>query len=136
MRTYGIDFDGVIHSYEKGFHDGSIYGTPIEGSLDSIRMLMGSSSVFIFTARRPLKSVLDWMTNLGFECELDDGEIIFWDVKGKLLITQRKLPAFAYIDDRAVRFYDWDQAIKDLAAIGGEWLTQPNHWKRYAEGGK
>lgn len=136
MRTYGIDFDGVIHSYEKGFHDGTIYGTPIEGSLDSIRNLMESSSVFIFTARRPLSSVLNWMTNLGFECQLDDGEIVFWDVKGKLLITQRKLPAFVYIDDRAVTFTNWIQAMKDLVSIGGEWQTDIEHWNRYTEAGK
>ena len=29
-----IDFDGVIHNMDKGFHDGTCYGEPILGSLD------------------------------------------------------------------------------------------------------
>ena len=29
-----IDFDGVVHGNSKGFHDGTVYDPPIEGSLD------------------------------------------------------------------------------------------------------
>ena len=31
-----------------------------------------------------------------------------------LLVTDRKLPALAYIDDRAVRFTTWDQTMQEL----------------------
>jgi hypothetical protein len=39
----------------------------------------------------------------------------FWDDQTKLLVTNRKLPAVAYIDDRGIRFTDWRRALADLA---------------------
>ncbi|WP_329368841.1 hypothetical protein OG896_24850 [Streptomyces sp. NBC_00669] len=40
----------------------------------------------------------------------------FWDLRDQLLVTNRKLPARAYLDDRAVRFTDWHQALRDIAS--------------------
>jgi hypothetical protein len=41
----------------------------------------------------------------------------FWDDQTKLFVTNRKLPAIAYIDDRGIRFTNWDKALADLAAL-------------------
>lgn len=41
----------------------------------------------------------------------------FWDDQTKIFVTNRKLPAVAYIDDRGIRFIDWKQALADLAAV-------------------
>lgn len=43
-------------------------------------------------------------------------------MQGLVLVTDRKLPAIAYIDDRAVRFTNWPDA---LTAVGIEHLI-PN----------
>lgn len=46
----------------------------------------------------------------------------FWDDRTKLFVTNRKLPAVAYIDDRGIRFTSWKQALADLAKyepVGG-----------------
>jgi hypothetical protein len=40
----------------------------------------------------------------------------FWNGPS-ILVTRRKLPAVAYIDDRAIRFTSWDQALADLAEV-------------------
>jgi hypothetical protein len=39
---------------------------------------------------------------------------VFWTTCGILLVTNRKLSAAAYLDDRAVRFTSWAQALADL----------------------
>lgn len=38
----------------------------------------------------------------------------FWDDQTKIFVTNRKLPAVAYIDDRGIRFTSWPQALADL----------------------
>ena len=38
----------------------------------------------------------------------------FWNKKGVLLVPNHKLPAVAYVDDRAVRFVDWEQSLNDI----------------------
>lgn len=39
LPVVAIDFDGVIHDDYLGFHDGTIYGPPIEGALEAIKLL-------------------------------------------------------------------------------------------------
>lgn len=41
------------------------------------------------------------------------GLLTFWHERGQLLVTNRKLPAVAYIDDRAVRFHSWAQVLTE-----------------------
>jgi hypothetical protein len=41
----------------------------------------------------------------------------FWDDQTKLFVTNRKLPAVAYIDDRGIRFVSWKQALNDLRQV-------------------
>lgn len=114
MPTVAVDFDGVIHAYSKGWQDGTIYDPPLPGALDGLRSLMERYAVFIHTTREPMQ-VARWLHEHGFDCTPDPGGLEFWnEVGGPLLITQRKLPAIAYIDDRAIRFESWGQALADL----------------------
>lgn len=133
--TIAVDFDGVVHQYSRGWHDGTIYDPPMPGALEGLRTLMEHDSVFIFTTRDP-EQVMPWLEQHGFDvlndyesCERCHGQFIaevpcreckgsglltFWNDRGRLLVTNRKLPAVAYLDDRAVRFVDWGQALTDL----------------------
>lgn len=111
-NTLAVDFDGVIHAYTKGWHDGTIYDVPLPGALAGLRALMEEYAVFIHTSRRE-EDVAAWLTGQGFTCRTGyDGD--FWNERGVLLVTNRKLPAVAYLDDRAVRFTSWSQALDDL----------------------
>lgn len=128
MSSVGIDFDGVIHRYSEGWQDGSIYDDPVEGALEAIRDLQRQRiAVFVLTsrARGQLWEVADWIMRhhpeIVTQVDPDDPseQLTFWDDPAIVLVTNRKLPAVAYIDDRAIRFNSWSQARTDLAAQEG-----------------
>jgi hypothetical protein len=108
VGTIAVDFDGVIHDYLHGWGDGTIYGDPIPGAHESLTELLADRPVAIFTARE-VTSVATWIQDrLGIPTLADPASTIgFWTERGKLLVTNRKVAAVAYIDDRAIRFWDW-----------------------------
>ena len=61
-KNIAIDFDGVVHTFDKGFHDGTCYGEPVEDS-KNIKVLSEKYNIIIFTAKakpsRPLVNE-DW----------------------------------------------------------------------------
>ena len=117
--TLAVDFDGVIHSYDRGWHDGSIYGEPLPLALSSIEQLMKHDSVFILTTRNP-RQVARWIERVS-QYQIDCTTRLprtwsgrrkpFWNKRGVLLVTNLKLAAHAYLDDRAVRFHNWGEAL-------------------------
>lgn len=119
-KTIMVDFDGVIHAYSQGWKDGSIYDDPVPGAFHALSCLLETYAVGIFTTRNTLETA-KWLHEIGgFECTVDPGPSIeFWNGKGVLFVTNRKLPAVAYIDDRGIRFTSWGQALDDLKHYEG-----------------
>lgn len=126
MATVAIDFDGVIHAYSRGYADGTLYDPPTPGAGEALATLMDRYAVYVHTTRPPI-DVEAWfeyhMPYVAVRADpMDDGE--FWNTRGVLLITDRKLPAIAYIDDRAVHHTgDWTATLDAVAALdptGGE----------------
>lgn len=106
MKTVAIDFDGVIHQYSKGWQDGTCYDIPVMDAFDSIRQLQDEGySVFILSTRKA-ESIYDWLQKhkAPFAFGVMSEEAQFWNVKGIVGITNKKLPAHVYIDDRAILF--------------------------------
>jgi hypothetical protein len=119
MSTIAVDFDGVIHAYRQGWQDGDIYDEPVPGAFTALRALMRVHAVFIHTTRLP-RQVARWIDehgNIPTTVDSACGTPTFWNDQDLLLVTQRKLPALAYIDDRAIKFINWDQALADVAKI-------------------
>lgn len=112
MRTIALDFDGVIHAYSEGWRDGSIYDDPVPGALEALRILLTKYCVFIFTARNPAQ-VMAWLSVHGFAVDSDNGSPT-WNTPGVILVTNRKLPASIYVDDRGLRFWSWQQALPEI----------------------
>ena len=119
MATVAVDFDGVVHAYSRGWLDGSIYDEPVPGAFDALGTLMTRYAVIIHTTREPAP-VGRWIkTRSGIEtCWHEDENTLpeFWNDQNCLLVARRKLPAVAYIDDRAIRFTSWPHALAQLAA--------------------
>ena len=105
QKTISVDFDGVIHRYAKGWHDGTIYDVPVEGCQDALkRMVESGYRIFITSSRvnhQDAQVVVDWLEAHG----MHNGE--HWHG-----ITRNKVSAIAYIDDRAVRFTNWTDMVK------------------------
>jgi hypothetical protein len=118
--TVAVDFDGVIHAYSKGWQDGAIYDGPVPGAFEALALLMETSAVMVHTTREP-GSVARWIReHSGIEtCWHQDENTVpeFWNYRDCILVTRRKLPAVAYIDDRAIRFTGWKQALDDLGRL-------------------
>ena len=57
-KNLSVDFDGVIHDCSKGYYDGSCYGEPMPGAIESIKKLAEKYRIVVFTAKakksRPL----------------------------------------------------------------------------------
>ena len=108
-----IDFDGVIHKNSKGFHDGTVYDEPIEGAFEAIKQLRKQGyQIVIFTAKaKPDRPLVNGKTGIELIEEWLDKHDMLSYIKE---VTSEKPRAIAYIDDRAIRFTDWNQALEDL----------------------
>jgi hypothetical protein len=122
MSTICVDFDGVIHAYTRGWHDGTIYDPPLPGAFEGLHALMQHAAVVIHTTR-DAQQVADWLFERGdFNITWEQaGTPIceFWNDQTRLLVTSRKLPAVAYLDDRAVRFTSWRHAVDETLLAAG-----------------
>ena len=114
-RTISIDFDGVIHDDNLGWHDGTIYGSPIEGSLEAIKMLAENYTLILYTAKaKPDRPLVEGKTGVELIWEWLDK----YGVKDCFKeITAEKPRCLFYIDDKAIRFNNWKQALKDVESF-------------------
>lgn len=108
-KNIAIDFDGVIHNFDKGYHDGTCYGDPIPGSLEAIQKLSTQYNIIIFTAKaKPNRPLVNGKTGTQLVSE--------WLSKHGVLhciseITSEKPRAILYIDDNGYRFNNWDNTL-------------------------
>lgn len=115
-RRVGVDFDGVLVPRSGPDSHGPITASPLPGALESLQLLGRYCTVFILTAHSPLTEVCDWLEDHGVKASYRDELPEFWSQRGVLLVTNIKLPAAAYIDDRSIRFESWSQVLADLPA--------------------
>ncbi len=97
-KTIAVDFDGVIHKYSEGYHDGSIYDELMEGAKEALFRLGQRYKVVVFSVRDP-QQIMEW---------LDKQNIVVDEV------TNVKPKAIVYIDDRGLRFTNWKDMLNYL----------------------
>ncbi|MBP0454000.1 hypothetical protein J5Y04_31325 [Kitasatospora sp. RG8] len=122
-QAVGFDLDGTL-AIDQGWQGGRI-GLPQPGAIEALRTIAQQRAVFVFTARpeRWLPEIADWVTwYSGLEAFVDpDPERAYWTaVGGPILVTNTKLGAAAYVDDRAIHHAgDWNATFATVShAIG------------------
>lgn len=117
-QTLAIDFDGPIHRYSRGWHDGTIYDEPTNGAIATLSIMRLRYNTVIFSTRNS-NDIVDWLIDHNvyqvFPCYNQpwDG-YPFWNDPQLILVTNLKPAAVAYIDDRAIRYKTWGQSYEDL----------------------
>ena len=112
LKNLAIDFDGVIHTFDKGWYDGTCYGEPIEGSLEAIKKLSKSYNIIIFTAKaKPSRPLVNGKTGTELVEE--------WLIKHNVMqyvqeITSEKPRSQIYIDDKGYHFQNWKDTLEHI----------------------
>jgi hypothetical protein len=114
-NNIAIDFDGVIHCFDKGWHDGTCYGEPIPGSLQAIKNLSKQYKIIIFTAKaKPDRPLVNGKTGTELVEEWLRKHDILDCVSG---ITSEKPRAMLYIDDNGYRFENWNDTLNFINTL-------------------
>ena len=112
LKNLAIDFDGVIHTFDKGWYDGTCYGEPNEGSLEAIKKLAESYTIIIFTAKaKPSRPLVNGKTGTELVEEWLTKHDVMQYVKE---ITSEKPRSQIYIDDKGYHFENWQDTLKHL----------------------
>lgn len=131
-RTIAIDFDGVLHPYTNGW-TGSVPDDepPIDGARELLAELHGTGFLLVVFSTRADHTdgklgILDWLERHELGQYIEE-------------VTHLKVPAIAYIDDRAVPYAgNWDEVRAGVARLAagaahGAGAVQPGIAADYAE---
>ena len=116
VKQIGIDFDGVIHRNSLGYHDGTIYDPPMDGTREALEDLSSRFDIVVYTCKaKPDRELVNGKTGtqLIWEWLKENGLDIY--VKE---VTSEKPRAAFYIDDKAYRFRDWTSMMNTIATGG------------------
>jgi hypothetical protein len=120
-----VDFDGVIHSYERGWQDGVIYGTAVPGFFAWAIKAQEFFRLVIYSSRSRTEdgcaAMRVWIGTQSIEA-ITRGEVAsdfdWGSFFPNLEFAHEKPPAFLTIDDRAICFDgDWSADYLDPATL-------------------
>ena len=115
LKNLAIDFDGVIHNFDKGWYDGACYGDPLPGSLEAIKKLSESYNIIIFTAKaKPSRPLVNGKTGTELVREWLEKHNVMIHVSE---ITAEKPRSQVYIDDKGYHFQNWEDTMKYLESL-------------------
>lgn len=101
-NTIAIDFDGVIHRYSQGWQGmGNAYDPPMTGTESALQRLKDAGHRLVIFSSREVSVIYDWLRKYKLDGYFDD-------------VTNTKVPAKIYIDDRAYHFENWEKTMEDI----------------------
>jgi len=129
--TICIDFDGVIHSYERGWQNGVIYGTVVPWFFEWVERVRDHFKLVIYSSRSKTDEGVTamafwlneqrqlWLKNNTSALSGDDplrNETEPLEIE----FAYEKPAAYLTIDDRAIQFKgDWSDPSLTVEAIRG-----------------
>lgn len=108
--TICIDFDGVIHSYEKGWQDGVIYGEVVPGFFEWVERVRDRFKLVIYSSRSKTDEGVMAMGRWLHEKRNQWVQAGGVRQQAELVVefAHEKPAAWLTIDDRAIQFRgDW-----------------------------
>lgn len=113
-----LDFDGVLHAYSKGWHDGTIYDGPVPGAMAFLKAAVEHFDVVIYSSRsKSREGRADMAWAIGSWLCAAHGDRVGVEIAGMIDYAHEKPAAFLTIDDRAVCFEGTFPAIDELLAF-------------------
>lgn len=108
----GIDFDKVIHQCTKGYYDGTIYDPPVDGVRKALEELSSKYTLIVYTCKaRADRGLVDGQSGTELVWKwLKEHDLGRYVSK----VTAEKPRAVCYIDDKGIRFENWDQCLQQL----------------------
>jgi adenylyl-sulfate kinase len=101
-RTVAIDFDGVIHRYSMGFQGRTnAYDGPMEGAIEGLETLHKDGYILKIMSSRPKEVIYDWLEEYGISDLITE-------------VSNDKIPAAIYIDDRGYHFKNWGATVEEI----------------------
>ena len=119
-KTLCVDFDNCIHNMSEGWQEGRLYGDVVTGFFDWFRRTHKDFRIVIFSTRcidvEHLNKMSEWLVEKYDQWAKENG--LENEVRPTVEFTDKKIPAIAYIDDRAIRFTgnweDYDLTVDAL----------------------
>lgn len=102
-----LDFDGVLNNY-KGWKGEEFLSEMKDGCPEFLKQLSQTYNITILTSRN-VSLVENWLKNYG----------VLGYIKA---VTNKKIPAVLYIDDRALRFNgNYEELLSDIKEFTPYW---------------
>ena len=113
MKRILVDLDGVLHGYTKKYRDGTMYDMPVQGAREALAILAQDFEIWICTSRLVHPDVDD---------NFQRRNIWLWLARHGMAqyvtgLTGEKLHSEVLIDDRCIRFDNWENTLKQLREI-------------------
>jgi len=125
-----VDFDGCVHSYERGWQGGEIYGTVVPGFFEWVERVRDRFKIVIYSSRSKEEAGVVamhlWLSEQ-YRLWLQSTSAAVMDT---FEFAHEKPPAWLTVDDRCVRF-DGDWAMPELTV---EAMADYKPWMMRARG--
>ena len=110
--TICVDLDGVLNKFDE-WRGAEYFHAPREGAREFLASLKAEGFRVVILTVRWHEWVLEWLTETGLAEYVDE-------------VTDRKPPAHAYVDDRAICFRgDFRDTLRSIRGFQPFWMEDP-----------